>query len=120
MKRLLLIIPAVMLLASASLVAQATIATGPHDLSAGSGVRTADLGGQTCVFCHTPHGAATGATPLWNRKVAGAGYTQSYVLYDSNTLDAKQVQGSLDQPGGSSKLCGAPWPAGRICCPGIH
>lgn len=60
---------------------------------------------QICVFCHTPHGAATGATPLWNRKLAGNGYTQSYVLYDSNTLDAKQVQGSLDQPGGSSKLC---------------
>ncbi|HJV92252.1 MAG TPA: hypothetical protein VJ572_02200, partial [Azonexus sp.] len=60
---------------------------------------------QICVFCHTPHGANTGATPLWNRKVAGSGYTQSYVLYDSNTLDAKQVQGSLDQPGGSSKLC---------------
>ena len=60
---------------------------------------------QLCVFCHTPHGAATGATPLWNRKVAGEGYTQSYVLYDSNTLDAKQVQGSLEQPGGSSKLC---------------
>lgn len=60
---------------------------------------------QICVFCHTPHGANTGATPLWNRKLAGNGYTQSYVLYDSNTLDAKQVQGSLDQPGGSSKLC---------------
>jgi hypothetical protein len=60
---------------------------------------------QLCVFCHTPHGANTSATPLWNRKVAGNGYTQSYVLYDSSTLDAKQVQGSLDQPGGSSKLC---------------
>ena len=60
---------------------------------------------QLCVFCHTPHGAATGVTPLWNRKVAGNGYTQSYVLYDSSTLDAKQVQGSLEQPGGSSKLC---------------
>lgn len=60
---------------------------------------------QLCVFCHTPHGAATSATPLWNRKLAGDGYTQSYVLYDSNTLDAKQVQGSLEQPGGSSKLC---------------
>jgi hypothetical protein len=60
---------------------------------------------QVCVFCHTPHGASTTARPLWNRKVAGDGYTQSYVLYDSSTLDAKQVQGSLDQPGGSSKLC---------------
>lgn len=60
---------------------------------------------EICVFCHTPHGASATATPLWNRKVAGDGYTQSYVLYDSSTLDAKQVQGSLEQPGGSSKLC---------------
>lgn len=61
---------------------------------------------QLCVFCHTPHGASTTAKPLWNRKAAGdALYSQSYVLYDSNTLDAKQVQGSLSQPGGSSKLC---------------
>ncbi|MBS1157718.1 MAG: hypothetical protein H6R15_137 [Proteobacteria bacterium] len=60
---------------------------------------------QVCVFCHTPHGASSSATPLWNRKVAGNGYTPSYILYNSSTLDANQVQGSLDQPGGSSKLC---------------
>lgn len=60
---------------------------------------------QICVFCHTPHAATSGATPLWNRKVAGQGYTQSYVMYDSSTLDAKQIQGALNQPGGSSKLC---------------
>jgi hypothetical protein len=60
---------------------------------------------QICVFCHTPHAATSGATPLWNRKVAGSGYTQNYVMYDSSTLDAKQVQGALNQPGGSSKLC---------------
>jgi hypothetical protein len=60
---------------------------------------------QVCVFCHTPHAATSGAVPLWNRKVAGAGYTPSYILYSSSTLDATQVQGSLDQPGGSSKLC---------------
>lgn len=78
--------------------------------TAGAGtvpVRTvkASLETQVCVFCHTPHGGSTSTKPLWNRKVAGAGYTQSYVLYDSSTLDAKQVQGSLQQPGGSSKLC---------------
>jgi hypothetical protein len=60
---------------------------------------------QICVFCHTPHAATSGATPLWNRKVAGQGYTQNYVMYDSSTLDAKQIQGALNQPGGSSKLC---------------
>jgi hypothetical protein len=60
---------------------------------------------QICVFCHTPHAATSGASPLWNRKVAGSGYTQNYVVYTSGTLDANQIQGSLDQPGGSSKLC---------------
>lgn len=78
--------------------------------SAGAGTvptRTAKASTETqiCVFCHTPHGGSSSTKPLWNRKVAGAGYTQSYVLYDSSTLDAKQVQGSLKQPGGSSKLC---------------
>ena len=60
---------------------------------------------QICVFCHTPHAATSGTPPLWNRKVAGQGYTQSYIMYDSSTLDAKQIQGALNQPGGSSKLC---------------
>lgn len=61
---------------------------------------------QICVFCHTPHGATSNASPLWNRKVAGAGYTPNYTLYTSSSLDANQVQiGGLDQPGGSSKLC---------------
>ena len=60
---------------------------------------------QVCVFCHTPHGGSSSTTPLWNRKVAGAGYTQNYVMYDSSTLDAKQVQSTMNQPGGSSKLC---------------
>jgi predicted CXXCH cytochrome family protein len=32
-----------------------------HDLVAGSGQT------QVCVFCHTPHGANTGTTALWNR-----------------------------------------------------
>lgn len=91
-----------------------------HNLSATTGAYTHPTAGggtapnrtvlassetQICVFCHTPHGGSTSTKPLWNRKVAGAGYTPSYILYDSSTLDAKQVQGSLMQPGGSSKLC---------------
>lgn len=81
-----------------------------HPTSGGGTVPTRNIKAtaetQLCVFCHTPHGASISATPLWNRKVASdALYSQSYVLYDSNTLDAKQVQGSLSQPGGSSKLC---------------
>lgn len=80
-----------------------------HNLSSGTSSATRDIKADTetqvCVFCHTPHAATASATPLWNRKVAGQGYTQSYIMYDSSTLDAKQVQGALNQPGGSSKLC---------------
>ncbi|CAG0938172.1 hypothetical protein GALLN_00131 [Gallionellaceae bacterium] len=57
---------------------------------------------QICVFCHTPHGATAGAVPLWNRTLSGATYTP----YTSASLDAEDIKGgSLDQPGGSSKLC---------------
>ncbi|MBI3374944.1 MAG: hypothetical protein HY017_24745 [Betaproteobacteria bacterium] len=77
----------------------------PHNLSAsgGSGVGgvKAVSESQVCAFCHTPHAATTGAVPLWNRKLSGA----TYSVYTSNSLDANAIQGSLDQPGGSSKLC---------------
>jgi predicted CXXCH cytochrome family protein len=84
-KRLLLITAAALLLASGPAFAQATIATGPHDFSAGTALRNANanVDGQTCVFCHTPHsGNLTG--PLWNR----ASTTTAYQVYTSSTMDA--------------------------------
>jgi doubled CXXCH motif protein len=73
-----------------------------HNLSAsGPGTVKATTESQVCVFCHTPHGATTGAAPLWNRKLGATTYTP----YTSSSLDAAAIQGSLDQPGGSSKLC---------------
>ncbi len=56
---------------------------------------------QVCVFCHTPHGATPGVTPLWNRQLS----TQTYTPYTSATLDANVIEGQLQQPGGTSKLC---------------
>jgi predicted CXXCH cytochrome family protein len=81
-----------------------------HNLSAsGPGTARASTETQVCVFCHTPHGAtrtddsgASVRSPLWNRRIpAGSTYTP----YTSSSLDAAAIQGSLDQPGGSSKLC---------------
>ncbi len=73
-----------------------------HNLSAtGPGTVHAQSESQVCVFCHTPHAATPGAVPLWNRNLSGATYTP----YTSSTLDANAIQGALDQPGGSSKLC---------------
>ena len=65
--------------------AQATLAGGPHDFSAGSAIRNTDasINGQMCVFCHTPHKGSV-SVPLWNR----TGSTATYTVYTSSTLDA--------------------------------
>jgi predicted CXXCH cytochrome family protein len=75
---------AIVLFASAA-SGQSTVAFGPHDFSAGSAIRNADgnINGQTCVFCHTPHGGSN-SVPLWNR----ASTTTTYQVYTSSTLDA--------------------------------
>lgn len=73
-----------------------------HNLSAsGPGTVKATSETQVCVFCHTPHAATQGVTPLWNRQLSN----QTYTAYTSSSLDANAIQGQLDQPGGSSKLC---------------
>ncbi|HET9576797.1 MAG TPA: hypothetical protein VFP44_03165 [Usitatibacter sp.] len=73
-----------------------------HNLSAaGPGTVKATSESQICVFCHTPHGSTPGVAPIWNRKLGGVRYTP----YSSSSLDANAIQGELDQPGGSSKLC---------------
>lgn len=63
----------------------AVIATGPHDFSAGSALTNANatINGQTCVFCHTPHGGST-TVPLWNR----TNPSSAYQMYTSSTMDA--------------------------------
>ena len=73
-----------------------------HNLSAsGAGAVKAVSESQVCVFCHTPHGATQGVKPIWNRSLGATTYTP----YASSSLDAAAIQGSLDQPGGGSKLC---------------
>lgn len=73
-----------------------------HNLSAsGAGPVKAASESQVCVFCHTPHGATPGIAPLWNRSLG----TSAYTPYTSSSLDANAIQGALEQPGGSSKLC---------------
>ncbi|MBI2313873.1 MAG: cytochrome c3 family protein [Betaproteobacteria bacterium] len=57
---------------------------------------------QVCVYCHTPHAATGGVTPLWNRRLSGASYTP----YTSSSFDAQRIVAEFDStPGGSSKLC---------------
>jgi hypothetical protein len=81
-----------------------------HNLSGtGPGATRATTETQVCVFCHTPHGATTTDqggvavnAPLWNRAIPPG---STYTPYTSASLDANVIQGQLDQPGGSSKLC---------------
>ena len=80
------------------------VANTKHNLSVTGpgGVRATTLD-QVCVFCHTPHGATNfPGAPLWNREI---NVNQTYTVYTSSSLDAEDIMGQLDQPGGSSKLC---------------
>lgn len=79
--------------------ASAQIAGTVHDLSTGGGgtiISTTE--DEVCVFCHTPHtGNSSALAPLWNHDDT----TQTFTLYDSDTLDASDV----GQPTGASKAC---------------
>ena len=88
MKKAFLLAAVIVLAAASTSYAQftATIAGGPHDLSNGSAVKNtnATINGQTCVFCHVPHGGST-SMPLWNRSgPTGA----AYQVYTSSTMTA--------------------------------
>ena len=97
---------AIALLAASALVLRAAgisdVRNTKHNLStSGAGPVRSTSESQVCVFCHTPHGSTPGVTPLWNRALG----TTTYTPYTSSSLDAGVIQGGLDQPGGSSKLC---------------
>lgn len=75
--------------------ASAAVLGSKHDLSAGSDptsfTSAAADSDQTCVFCHTPHGAAAAANqivPLWNRTTSAATYTL-YADTGAGTLTGK-------------------------------
>lgn len=58
-----------------------------HDL----GVGVPEANGEVCVFCHTPHGANTGASaPLWNKTLSTATYLR-YSDLNTATLDGSEV-----------------------------
>ena len=78
--------------------AAGTLQLSKHNLSVtGSGAIHSSTESQTCVFCHTPHGASP-AVPLWNH----ASSVASYATYSSSTMKAITPVG---QPTGASKLC---------------
>lgn len=92
LKRLLQVAAPVSALALMSSAAIAGISDTKHNLG-GTGtanhVAASDTG-EICVFCHTPHGAATASDnpPLWNKALPSSG---SYSTYSSSTMDAGGV-----------------------------
>lgn len=71
--------------------ATAGIKDSKHDLSVGGGGQGAGAATAICVFCHTPHGANTGAAaPLWNKKLDATGF-QRYSDLGTATLDGSEA-----------------------------
>ena len=87
MKKVLLLIVCVMLVAGMATLVRATVIGTPHEVVPGL---------EPCAFCHTPHGG-TGDYPLWNRFQDD----QTYDLYESISFD----MGPTYQPRNPSRLC---------------
>jgi len=94
-----------------SAVAQTTgIAATRHNLGSGPGPAGRNQASDTaeiCVFCHTPHGADTGApAPLWNKRLglngvpAGGGTYTTYASLNTPSLD-----GTVAAVGSISMAC---------------
>lgn len=76
----------------------ASIATTKHNLgTGGTGAAHVTAGtGELCVFCHTPHAAASAQAPLWNKNLPAAGGATgvgagTYTLYTSSTMQGSSV-----------------------------
>jgi predicted CXXCH cytochrome family protein len=98
-KTMLLVMIAIVSVIMVTQIAKAaTIAGTPHDLSSGGSSAFKGGSDQVCIYCHTPHNAATTQlVPLWNH---ASSTTTTFTLYSSTTLNA--VPG---QPTNISKAC---------------
>lgn len=98
------------LLVTFSGTASAGIADTKHNLGSGAGIsgrNQTNATAEICVFCHTPHGGATGApVPLWNKRLGANGAPAgggSYVTYD--TLQTPSLDGTVAPVGSVSMAC---------------
>jgi hypothetical protein len=90
--------------------ASAGIVDTKHNLGSGTGPagrnQVTDTA-EVCVFCHTPHGADTGApAPLWNKRLGAAGTPAgggTYTTYAS--LQTPSLDGSVAAVGSISLAC---------------
>ena len=80
----------------------AQVATTKHNLGSTGTLAPAVNAGtaEVCVFCHTPHGSATGAAvPLWNKNLPSGPFT----TYDS--LNSASLEGEIVGVGSVSIAC---------------
>ncbi|MFA4827688.1 MAG: cytochrome c3 family protein [Thermodesulfovibrionales bacterium] len=102
MKRILILAVAMLLIAGVAYAAG--ISGSAHDMR--QLYTTAPTGGyaEICIYCHTPHSAATSGTgtiPLWNRSLqTGASYT----VYTSSTFN-NTMPGTLNLGSGACMTC---------------
>jgi hypothetical protein len=90
MKKVLLLILAISLMAGVATVWATVIGT-PHD-----------IGTEPCAMCHTPH-SGMGQYPLWNRSQVG-GEVSSYNMYQAS-ISYDMIEGAAAQPRSPSSLC---------------
>lgn len=105
MKRVLLSVAA--LIVGVSLHAQVGVVNTKHNMSASGtkyGTGSATTYSQVCKFCHSPHGANSGAAqlvPLWGH----ANTVQTYTMYGSNPNQTLKTTTVDAQPSGPSMAC---------------
>jgi len=71
-------------------ISYAGVVGSKHDLTGATGGSNFSGGfigdnNEPCVYCHTPHGAAAGVQPLWNRNLNTA---NGFTVYNSTTMDS--------------------------------
>lgn len=81
-------------------LASAAIVNSKHDLGTASTAANRVTTGtdETCVFCHTPHAAASNTVPLWNKALTTA--PTGVNVYSSTTMD-----GTANFTGSTSMAC---------------
>ncbi len=70
-----------------------------HNLGDFGRVITTESTTQICIFCHTPHHAGSGSSPLWNRSIANSA---NYIGYGTTKAGTVINQANL---GGSTLAC---------------
>lgn len=100
MKKMLILTVAMLLIAG---VAYAGIVGSKHDMRDRLDGETLGYA-EVCVYCHTPHGAATSGLntiPLWNRSLTSG---QSYTVYTSSTFN-NTMPSTLNAGSGACMTC---------------